>query len=165
MTIAQARWTRERIIAYKKYLQGDKSVEFRGAKHGGEPYKSAVPVGKLIERSKHKFKVSGSKLLVEVGDKWLEIISEDALEKLVQRLYKNKAIALGKAPQCGAVEGLLHHIRTKSIRRQIRYGKAYAVNGNGITQCGPRNGTRGTNAQAKRVCVRLHCVHGAQLLY
>jgi len=43
-------WDRDRIIAYKKYLAGNKSIEYRGRKRNGEPYKKALMVDKLINR-------------------------------------------------------------------------------------------------------------------
>jgi hypothetical protein len=92
-------WSRDRIIAYKKFLQGNQSVEYRGKKANGESYKRAVLVSKLISRnSGYKYSVSGGKLMVDDGERKREVLSADAVEAMVKRLYKNKAIALGKAP-------------------------------------------------------------------
>ena len=41
--VNHAVWTRERIIAYKKYLNGSKGIEYRGKKANGQPYKRSVP--------------------------------------------------------------------------------------------------------------------------
>ena len=92
-------WSRERIMAYKKYLQGNKSIEFRGRKKDGEYYKKGQLVSKLIARNpSYTYSVRQGKLIVDDGDRKREVLSEEAVEKLVRRLYKNKAIALGKAP-------------------------------------------------------------------
>jgi len=97
--INHAVWTRERIIAYKKYLNGSKGIEYRGKKANGEMYKRSVPVSKLISRnSNYTYSVSGGKLMVDDGERKREVLSEDAVESLVKRLYKNKAIAVGKTP-------------------------------------------------------------------
>ena len=97
--INHAVWTRDRIIAYKKYLNGAKGIEYRGKKANGEMYKRSVPVSKLIARnSNYTYSVSGGKLMVDDGERKREVLSEDAVESLVKRLYKNKAIALGKTP-------------------------------------------------------------------
>ena len=98
--INHAVWTRERIIAYKKYLNGSKGIEYRGKKANGEMYKRSVPVSKLIARNpSYTYSVSSGKLMVDDGERKREVLSEDAVESLVKRLYKNKAIALGKAIQ------------------------------------------------------------------
>ena len=97
--INNAVWTRERIIAYKKYLNGQKGIEFRGTKSNGEPYKKSVLVSKMISRNpSYKYSVAGGKLMVDDGERKREVLSQDAVESLVKRLYKNKAIALGKTP-------------------------------------------------------------------
>jgi len=97
--INHAVWTRDRIIAYKKYLNGTKGIEYRGKKTNGEMYKRSVPVSKLISRNKnYTYSVSSGKLMVDDGDRKREVLSEDAVESLVKRLYKNKAIAVGKTP-------------------------------------------------------------------
>ena len=96
--VNHAVWSRERIMAYKKFLNGVQNAEYRGKKQNGDYYKNAVPVSKLIARSSVKFSVSGGKLMVSDGDKKKEVLSGEAVEKMVRRLYKNKAIALGKAP-------------------------------------------------------------------
>ena len=92
-------WSRERIMAYKKYLQGSKGIEYRGKKRDGTPYKRGLLVSKLIERNpRYKYSVVSGKLMVDDGKSKREVLSEQAVEKLVKSLYKNKAIALGKAP-------------------------------------------------------------------
>ena len=97
--INHAVWTRERIIAYKKYLNGSKGIEYRGKKANGEMYKRSVPVSKLIARNpSYTYSVSSGKLMVDDGERKREVLSEDAVESLVKRLYKNKAIAVGKTP-------------------------------------------------------------------
>jgi hypothetical protein len=97
--INHAVWTKDRIIAYKKYLNGAKAIEYRGVKTNGQPYKRSVPVAKLISRnSSYTYSVAGSKLMVDDGDRKREVLSTTAVESLVRRLYKNKAIALGKTP-------------------------------------------------------------------
>ena len=97
--INNAVWTRERIIAYKKYLSGQKGIEFRGKRANGELYKRSVPVSKLIARNpSYKYSVQGGKLMVDDGERKREVLSAEAVESLVKRLYKNKAIALGKTP-------------------------------------------------------------------
>jgi hypothetical protein len=97
--INHAVWTRDRIITYKKYLNGAKGIEYRGKKTNGEMYKRSVPVSKLIARnSNYTYSVSSGKLMVDDGERKREVLSEDAVESLVKRLYKNKAIAVGKTP-------------------------------------------------------------------
>ena len=92
-------WSRERIMAYKKYLQGNQAQDYRGKKRDGTPYKKSLLVSTLIARNKnYKYSVSNGKLMVDDGERKREVLSDDAVEKLVKRLYKNKAIALGKAP-------------------------------------------------------------------
>ncbi len=92
-------WDRDRIIAYKKYLAGNKSIEYRGRKRNGEPYKKALMVDKLINRQPSvTYSVKQGKLFAKDASHQREILSPEAVEKLVVRLYKNKAIAVGKAP-------------------------------------------------------------------
>ena len=92
-------WSRERIMAYKKYLQGNQAQDYRGKKRDGTPYKKSLLVSTLIARNKgYTYSVKQGKLMVDDGDRKREVLSEDAVEAMVKRLYKNKAVALGKAP-------------------------------------------------------------------
>lgn len=99
MSVNKIVWSRDRIMAYKNYLQGNRAQEFRGKKRDGTPYKNALLVSKLMDRQKSvTYSVSGGKLMADDGDTKREVLSPEAVESLVKRLYKNKAIALGKAP-------------------------------------------------------------------
>ena len=92
-------WTRQRISDYIRYLQGDRDRTFRGKKKDGTPYRNAVPVRTLIERqSSVKYSTANNKLYADDGKNKLRIISPESVEKMVKALYKNKAIAVGKAP-------------------------------------------------------------------
>ena len=61
-------WDRDKIIAVKKFVQGNKAAEFYGVKRNGEKYKTARPVSWLMEKHpKWTFSVSGTKLLLDDG--------------------------------------------------------------------------------------------------
>jgi len=99
MSVNRTPWSRERIISYKKYLQGDKERTFRGVTKAGKPYAKAVPVRNLIEKTSVKYSVKGGKLYADDqknGNR--EVLSPEAVERMVKNLYRNKAIAVGKAP-------------------------------------------------------------------
>ena len=100
MSINRIPWTRERIAAYKAYLNGDHDREFRGKKKDGTPYTRGVPVRTLIERQKSiTYSVSGSQLMADDGKNGKRaVLSPEAVATMVKSLYKNKAIAVGKAP-------------------------------------------------------------------
>jgi len=56
-------------------------------------------IDKLINRQPSiTYSVQNGKLFARDADTKREVLSPEAVEKLVKRLYKNKAIALGKAP-------------------------------------------------------------------
>ena len=105
-------WDRDKIIAVKKFVQGDKSAEFYGVKRSGEKYKTARPVSWLMNKHpKWQFSVSGTKLLLDDGSEYgkRQVLSPEAVARLVKSLYKNKAIAVGKAPS------IYNYMKTKYI--------------------------------------------------
>ena len=105
-------WDRDKIIAVKKFVQGNKSAEFYGVKRNGEKYKTARPVSWLMNKHpKWTFSVSGTKLLLDDGSEHgkRQVLSPEAVERLVKSLYKNKAIAVGKAPS------IYNYMKTKYI--------------------------------------------------
>ena len=105
-------WNREKIIAIKKFVQGDRDAEFYGVRKNGEKYKSPMRVQTLVSKHpKWTFSVSGTKLLLDDGSEYgkRQILSPEAVERLVKSLYKNKAIAVGKAPS------IYNYMKTKFI--------------------------------------------------
>ena len=98
-SVNAAVWSRERIIAYKKYLEGNTQVTFRGKKRDGTPYRKALPVETLIKRTPSViYSTKGGKLFARVNDAKREILSGKALVSMVHRAYENKALGVGKAP-------------------------------------------------------------------
>ena len=92
-------WTRERLIAYKKYLNGNTTASYRGTTRDGRPYKLSVAVSNLIKRTPSVvYSTAKGKLFAKVGDNKREIISNASLTSLVNRAYENKALGVGKAP-------------------------------------------------------------------
>ena len=114
MSVNKTIWSRDRIIAYKKYVNGNKDAEFIGTKKSGEKYKKAMRVESMMQRHKGWiFSVKGSKLLVDDKGKDQfgprEILSPEAVDRLTKSLYKNKAIAVGKAPS------IYNYMKTKYV--------------------------------------------------
>ena len=105
-------WSRDLIIAIKKYEQGNQAAEFVGTRKNGQKYKTGMPVAAF--KRKHPswvFAVKGSKLMVNDKSEYgaREVLSPEATERLVKSLYKNKAIAVGKAPS------IFNYMKTKYV--------------------------------------------------
>lgn len=98
--INRANWTKERITAFKRFLNGDTDITFRGKKPNGEYYKKQLKVSKLIEYYKPlSFAVSNGKLYVsgpDIGK--LEVLTDEQVAAKAKAYYKHKETGLGKAP-------------------------------------------------------------------
>ena len=98
--INRANWTKERITAFKRYLNGDTDITFRGKKPNGDYYKKQLKVSKLIEYYKPlSFAVSNGKLYVsgpDIGK--LEVLTDEQVAAKAKAYYKHKETGLGKAP-------------------------------------------------------------------
>jgi|GEM_PF-3925934 len=112
MSANRTMWNREKVIAVKKYVQGDRDAEYFGVKNNGEKYKTPQKVQTLINKHpKWTFSVSGTKLMLDDGGEYgkRQVLSQSGVERLVKSLYKNKAIAVGKAPS------IYNYMKTKYI--------------------------------------------------
>ena len=96
--INRANWTKERIAAFKRFLNGDSDARFRGKKPNGDYYKKELSVSKLIDYYKPStFSVSKGKLMVTNGGS-REILTDDQVRTKAIGYYRHKENGLGKAP-------------------------------------------------------------------
>ena len=103
-------WNRDKIIAIRKYVNGNKDAEFFGIRRNGAKYKNPMKVEAMIRKHPSwKYSVKAAKVLVDDGNGPREILSPEAVERLVTSLYKNKAIAVGKAPS------IYNYMKTKYV--------------------------------------------------
>ena len=98
--INRADWTAERIAAFKRFLGGDTSAQYRGRKKNGEPYKKALRVAKLVEYYKgYDFSFRNGKLFAAGhGYGPREVLTDDQVKSKAIGYYKHKETGLGKAP-------------------------------------------------------------------
>jgi hypothetical protein len=100
MSINRAQWSPERILAFKKFLSGDKGANFRGKKPNGEFYKKALSVSKLIDYYKPKT-FSVKKGHVYVNDEQFgsrRILTDKQVANTAISLYRNKGVGVAKTP-------------------------------------------------------------------
>ena len=100
MSINKANWSAERILAFKKYLGGDKDITFRGKNANGQYYKKQLRVSKLIDYySPRTFSVKKGSLFVN-DDKFgsRRILTDKQVEKIARQLYRDKATGVAKVP-------------------------------------------------------------------
>jgi hypothetical protein len=112
MGINSVTWGREKIMAIKKFVQGSREAEFYGRRKNGEKYKTPMRVETLLRKHPSwKFSVKGGHLFVDDGGDHgaRQVLSPEATERLVKGLYKNKAIAVGKAPS------IYNYMKTKYV--------------------------------------------------
>ena len=98
--INRANWTKARITAFKRYLQGDTGAKFRGQKLNGDMYKKELSVKTLIDYyDPLKFSVRKGKLFVTGGAHGpREVLTDDQVANKAKELYRHKENGLGKAP-------------------------------------------------------------------
>ena len=112
MGVNSVNWSRETIAGLKRYFGGDKDAEFYGTRRNGKKYAKPIRADAFLKNHpKWTLSASGSKLFVDDGSQYgkREILSPEAVERLVVSLYKNKAIAVGKAPS------IYNYMKTKYV--------------------------------------------------
>ena len=98
--INRADWTKERISAFKRFLNGDKDITYHGKKKNGEPYKKALRIAALIDYYKPlTFSTRKGALFVNGGSFGsLEVLTDEQVKSKARALYAHKETGLGKAP-------------------------------------------------------------------
>ena len=126
--INRANWTKERITAFKRFLNGDTDVTFRGKKPNGEYYKKQLRVSKLVDYYKPlSFSVSGGKLYV-LGDGIgkLEVLTDDQVASKAKAYYRHKETGLGKAPSIyNFMKTRYANVSYKKIERAVQSMPTY----------------------------------------
>ena len=119
--INRADWTKERIVAFRRYLAGDENVSYHGRKKNGEPYKKALSVKKLVEYYKPlQFSVKKGDLYVSGGEYGpRKVLTDDQVKAKAISLYKHKETGLGKAPS------IYNYMKTKYVN--VSYKKIEAA--------------------------------------
>lgn len=131
LQINRINWTKDRIRAYRRYLKGDKEATFRGVRSDGTPYKKSIRVGTQIDRYSHVLKFSVKNEQVWVADETYgnrRILTDEQVHKMAQRLYKNKAIGVGKAPSIyNFMKRKYVNVGFKKIERAIKALDSYQM--------------------------------------
>ena len=126
--INRANWTKERIAAFKRYLNGDTDVTFRGKKPNGEFYKKQLKVSTLIDYYKPmSFAVSKGKLYVTgEGTGKLEVLTDDQVASKAKAYYKHKETGLGKAPSIyNFMKTKYANVSYKKVERAVQSMPSY----------------------------------------
>lgn len=110
--INRANWTKERILAFRKFVSGDEDAKFRGVKKNGIPYKNAVRVKALVARhSTYSFSLDRKKQLVATGGGFgpRKILTDDQVQRTAIYLFRHKGAGVGKTPS------IYNYMKTKYI--------------------------------------------------
>ena len=121
MSINRAQWSPERILAFKKYLQGDTDAKFRGKNSNGQYYKSPTKVAKLIEYYKPRsFSVRKGHVYVtdeKYGSR--RILTDKQVATIAVSLYRSKEAGVAKTPS------IYNLMKTKYVN--VSYNKVKAA--------------------------------------
>ena len=122
--INRANWTKERISAFKRFLNGDSGARFRGKKPNGDYYKKELSVSKLIDYYKPtRFSVSKGKLMV---DGTREILTDDQVRTKAIGYYRHKENGLGRAPSIyNYMKTKFANVSYKKIEKAVQSVPAY----------------------------------------